>query len=137
MIKEGSKVKVHYTGKFEDNNVFDSSVGREPLEFTVGGGMLIPGFEQGIIGLEAGNVKTIEVDPEQGYGDLREDLVQEVEVTQLPENVSVGDVLTAETPAGPINVVVKEINGDKALVDANHPLAGKKLIFELEILEVV
>lgn len=136
MIKEGSKVKVHYTGKFEDNNVFDSSVGREPLEFTVGGGMLIPGFEQGIIGLEAGNVKTIEVDPEQGYGDLREDLVQEVTLSQLPENVSVGDVLTAETPAGPINVVVREINGDKALVDANHPLAGKKLIFELEILEV-
>ena len=136
MIKEGSKVKVHYTGRFEDNNVFDSSVGREPLEFTVGGGMLIPGFEQGILGLEAGNVKTIEVNPEQGYGDLREDLVQEVTVSQLPENVSVGDVLTAETPAGPINVVVKEINGDKALVDANHPLAGKKLIFELEILEV-
>lgn len=136
MIKEGSKVKVHYTGKFEDNNVFDSSVGREPLEFTVGGGMLIPGFEQGILGLEAGNVKTIEVDPEQGYGDLREDLVQEVTLSQLPENVSVGDVLTAETPAGPINVVVKEITGDKALVDANHPLAGKKLIFELEILEV-
>lgn len=136
MIKEGSKVKLHYTGKFEDQNVFDSSVGREPLEFTVGEGMLIPGFERGVIGMEPGGTKTIEIEPEQGYGDLREDLLQEVSISQLPEGVKVGDVLSAETPAGPINVVVREINGDKATVDANHPLAGKKLIFELEVLEV-
>jgi FKBP-type peptidyl-prolyl cis-trans isomerase 2 len=137
MIKEGSKVKLHYTGKFEDQNVFDSSVGREPLEFTVGEGMLIPGFERGVIGMETGNVKTIEIEPEQGYGELREDLLQEVDITQLPEGVKVGDVLSAETPAGPINVVVKEINDNKVTVDANHPLAGKKLIFELEIVEIV
>ena len=137
MIKEGSKVKLHYTGKFEDQNVFDSSVGREPLEFTVGEGMLIPGFERGVIGMETGNDKTIEIEPEQGYGELREDLLQEVDITQLPEGVKVGDVLSAETPAGPINVVVKEINDNKVTVDANHPLAGKKLIFELEIVEIV
>jgi len=136
MIKEGSKVKLHYTGKFEDQNVFDSSVGREPLEFTVGEGMLIPGFERGVIGMEPGNTKTIEIEPEQGYGELREDLLQEVNVSQLPQGVKVGDVLSADTPAGPINVVVREINGDNATVDANHPLAGKKLIFELEIVEV-
>lgn len=136
MIKEGSKVKLHYTGKFEDQNVFDSSVGREPLEFTVGEGMLIPGFERGVIGMETGNVKTIEIEPEQGYGELREDLLQEVDITQLPEGVKVGDVLSADTPAGPINVIVKEINDNKVTVDANHPLAGKKLIFELEIVEV-
>jgi FKBP-type peptidyl-prolyl cis-trans isomerase 2 len=137
MIKEGSKVKLHYTGKFEDQNVFDSSVGREPLEFTVGEGMLIPGFERGVIGMEPGNIKTIEIEPEQGYGELREDLLQEVNVSQLPEGVKIGDVLSADTPAGPINVVVREINGDKVTVDANHPLAGKKLIFDLEIVEVV
>lgn len=136
MIKEGSKVKLHYTGKFEDQNVFDSSVGREPLEFTVGEGMLIPGFERGVIGMEPGTTKTIEIEPENGYGELREDLLQEVSTSQLPEGVKVGDVLSAETPAGPINVVVREVNGDKATVDANHPLAGKKLIFELEVLEV-
>ncbi len=136
MIKEGSKVKLHYTGKFEDQNVFDSSVGREPLEFTVGEGMLIPGFERGVIGMETGNVKTIEIEPEQGYGELREDLLQEVDITQLPEGVKVGDVLSADTPAGPINVIVKEINDNKVTVDANHPLAGKKLIFELEIVEI-
>lgn len=136
MIKEGSKVKLHYTGKFEDQNVFDSSVGREPLEFTVGEGMLIPGFERGVIGMEPGSTKTIEIEPENGYGELREDLLQEVSTSQLPEGVKVGDVLSAETPAGPINVVVREVNGDKATVDANHPLAGKKLIFELEVLEV-
>ena len=136
MIKEGSKVKLHYTGKFEDQNVFDSSVGREPLEFTVGEGMLIPCFERGVIGMETGNVKTIEIEPEQGYGELREDLLQEVDITQLPEGVKVGDVLSADTPAGPINVIVKEINDNKVTVDANHPLAGKKLIFELEIVEI-
>ena len=136
MIKEGSKVKLHYTGKFEDQNVFDSSVGREPLEFTVGEGMLIPGFERGVIGMEPGNIKTIEIEPEQGYGEIREDLLQEVVVSQLPEGVKIGDVLSADTPAGPINVVVREINGEKATVDANHPLAGKKLIFELEIVEI-
>ena len=112
-------------------------MGREPLEFTVGEGMLIPGFERGVIGMETGNVKTIEIEPEQGYGELREDLLQEVDITQLPEGVKVGDVLSAETPAGPINVVVKEINDNKVTVDANHPLAGKKLIFELEIVEIV
>jgi len=136
MIKEGSKVKLHYTGKLENEEVFDSSVGREPLEFTVGSGMLIPGFEQGVMGMTSGEKKTVEIEPAQAYGDLREDLYQEVDITQLPEGVKVNDTLSAETPAGPINVTVREINGDKAVVDANHPLAGKKLIFELEIVEV-
>jgi FKBP-type peptidyl-prolyl cis-trans isomerase SlpA len=137
MIKEGTKVKLHYTGKFEDGTVFDSSMveDREPIEFVVGSGMLIPGFEQGVIGMNSGDKKTIEVEPSQGYGEFREELSQEVSVSQLPEGVQVGDVLTAETPAGPINVVVKEINEDKAIVDANHPMAGKTLIFDLEILE--
>lgn len=136
-IELGKVVKLHYTGKLENNEIFDSSVGREPLEFTVGSGMLIPGFEQGVIGMETGEKKTVEIEPEHAYGELREELVQEVDTTQLPEGVQVGDMLTAETPAGPINVVVREIEGNKAKVDANHPLAGKKLIFELEIVEVV
>lgn len=136
MIEKGNKVKVHYTGKLEDNNVFDSSIERDPLEFTVGSGMLIPGFENCVIGLEVGDKKTIELEPEQAYGDIREDLIQEVSKSQLPEGVNVGDVLTAETQEGPINVIVKEINEENVIVDANHPLAGKKLIFDLEVVEV-
>jgi FKBP-type peptidyl-prolyl cis-trans isomerase 2 len=136
MIEKGSKVKVHYTGKFENEEVFDSSIGREPIEFVVGEGMLIPGFEDGVIGLTTGDKKTVSIEPNLAYGELKEDLIQEVNLTQLPEGVSVGDVLTAETEQGPINVVVSEITETTAKVDANHPLAGKKLIFDLEVLEV-
>lgn len=138
MIKEGSKVKLHYTGRLEDGTVFDTSMteGREPLEFVQGQGQLIPGFEKGVMGMESGEKKTIEIEPSEAYGDLRDDLQQQVSTSQLPENVKVGDVLTAQTPQGDVNVTVKEINGDTATVDANHPLAGKKLIFDLEVVEV-
>jgi|TARA_R110000803_G_scaffold182273_1_gene244590 FKBP-type peptidyl-prolyl cis-trans isomerase SlpA len=138
-IETGKKVKLHYTGKLNDEEVFDSSLEREPMEFTVGEGQLIPGFEKGVMGMSQGEKKTIEIEPADGYGELREDLIQEVELTQLPENVKVGDMLQATNgsePPQPINVMVKEIKEDKALVDANHPLAGKKLIFDLEIVEV-
>jgi FKBP-type peptidyl-prolyl cis-trans isomerase 2 len=86
-IEEGKKVKVHYTGKFEDNEVFDSSEGKDPLEFTVGEGQLIPGFENGVIGMEAGEKKTVEIEAEQAYGEIREDLLSEVDKAQLPEGV--------------------------------------------------
>jgi FKBP-type peptidyl-prolyl cis-trans isomerase SlpA len=138
MIKEGSKVKLHYTGKLEDGTVFDTSMteGREPLEFVHGQGQLIPGFEKGVLGMNAGDKKTIEIEPAEAYGELRDDLQQVVSTSQLPEGVKVGDVLTAQTPQGNVNVTVKEIDGDTAKVDANHPLAGKKLIFDLEVMEV-
>jgi FKBP-type peptidyl-prolyl cis-trans isomerase SlpA len=136
MIKEGSKVKVHYTGKLTDNNVFDSSVEREPLEFVVGEGMLIPGFEQGLMGMQVGETKTIELSPEQAYGEVREELINEVPTQNLPEGVEEGQMLQANTEAGPITVVVSKINEETAIVDANHPLAGKTLIFDLEVVEV-
>ena len=136
MIEKGSKVKVHYTGKFEDNNVFDTSTDKEPLEFTVGEGMLIPGFENGVIGLNTGEKVTIELSPEEAYGPVREELVNEVPKENLPEGVQVGQMLQAQTEQGPINVTVAEIGETTAKVDANHPLAGKKLIFDLEVVEV-
>jgi len=136
MIENGSKVKVHYTGKFEDNNVFDTSKDKEPLEFTVGSGQLIPGFEQGVVGLNAGDKKTIELEPEQAYGPVREDLVNEVPKENLPEGVEVGQALQAQTEQGPVMVRVVELNETMGKVDANHPLAGKKLIFDLEVVEV-
>jgi FKBP-type peptidyl-prolyl cis-trans isomerase 2 len=135
-IVEGKKVKVHYTGKFEDGNVFDTSKDKEPLEFVVGDGQLIPGFENGVLEMETGESKTVEITPEEGYGEYRDDLISEVEVNQLPEGTKVGVVLEAQTNAGPMNVTVTEINGDKATIDANHPLAGKKLFFDLEVVEV-
>ena len=136
MIEKGSKVKVHYTGKFEDNNVFDTSTDKEPLEFTVGEGKLIPGFENGVMGLNTGEKTTIELTPEEAYGPVREELVNEVPKENLPEGVQVGQMLQAQTEQGPINVTVTEIGETTAKVDANHPLAGKKLIFDLEVMEV-
>jgi peptidylprolyl isomerase len=137
MIEKGSKVKVHYTGKLKDNEVFDSSKDKEPLEFTVGEGQLIPGFENGVMGLNAGDKKTIELEPEQAYGPVREELVNEVPKENLPEGVKIGSTLQAQTEQGPVMVRVVELNETIGTVDANHPLAGKKLIFDLEVVEVV
>jgi FKBP-type peptidyl-prolyl cis-trans isomerase 2 len=136
-VENGKKVKVHYTGKYEDGEVFDSSKEREPIEFTVGEGQLIVGFEEAVIGMEVGETKTVNITPENGYGDVREDLFTEVEKSQLPEGVEVGSVLQAMTPTGPVAVKVTEMGDDKVVVDANHPLAGKTLVFDLELMEVV
>lgn len=136
MIEQGKKVKVHYTGRLDEDNIFDSSVGREPLEFVVGEGTLIPGFENGVIGMSQGEKKTIELSVDEAYGQLREELISDVPKENLPEGVQVGQSLQAMTEQGPINVVVTEINETTAKVDANHPLAGKNLIFDLEIVEV-
>jgi len=136
MIETGSKVKVHYTGKLENDNVFDTSKERDPLEVTIGQGQLIPGFENGLMGMNVGDKKTIEIEPEQAYGPVREELVSEVPKTNLPEGVQVGNMLQAQTEQGPINVRVAELGDTTAKVDANHPLAGKKLIFDLEVIEI-
>lgn len=135
-IENGKKVKVHYTGKHVDGEVFDTSEGREPLAFTVGEGMMIKGFEEGLMGMETGEKKTVEIEPSEAYGEAREDLVTEVELSQLPEGVEVGQPLQAMTNNGPMNVTVKEIKENTATVDLNHPLAGKKLVFDLEVVEV-
>ena len=124
MIEKGSKVKVHYTGKLDDNEVFDSSKDKEPLEFTVGEG------------LNTGDKKTIELEPSEAYGPVREDLINEVPKENLPEGVEIGTSLQAQTDQGPVMVRVVELNETMGKVDANHPLAGKKLIFDLEVVEV-
>jgi FKBP-type peptidyl-prolyl cis-trans isomerase 2 len=137
MIEKGSKVKVHYTGKLNDNNIFDTSKDKEPLEFTVGEGQLIPGFENGVMGLNTGDKKTIELEPEQAYGQVRDELINEVPMEKLPEGVKEGQMLQAQTEQGAMNVMVTEVKEKTAMVDANHPLAGKKLIFDLEVVEVM
>jgi FKBP-type peptidyl-prolyl cis-trans isomerase 2 len=136
-IKSGDKVKVHYVGKFEDGEVFDSSVGKEPLEFVVGMNQVIPGFEEGLMGMEVGEKKTINVPFEKAYGPYREDLVFPVEKSKLPEDVAVDHLLEVHQPDGSSFVVrVSDIKDDMAYLDANHPLAGKNLIFEVEIVSI-
>mgnify|MGYP001353574904 FL=1 len=136
MIKEGSKVKVHYTGKLEDGKVFDTSSDKDPIEVLLGEGTLIKGFESGLLGMNIGEKKTIEVEPKDAYGDYVEGRVQEVEKSKLPEDIKVGMVLQATSEAGSMVIQIKEIKDDTAILDANHPLAGRKLIFDLEVVEL-
>jgi FKBP-type peptidyl-prolyl cis-trans isomerase 2 len=138
MIKNGSKVKAHYTGKLTNEQIFDSSLmeGREPLEFVIGQGQLIQGFESGIMGLNVGDKKTIEVNPDEAYGQYRDDMVMTVPISNTPQGVQEGQTLQANINGEMVSFMVKEVNENEVIVDANHPLAGQKLIFEIEILEV-
>lgn len=133
MIQIGSTVNVHYTGKLKSGEVFDSSEGRDPLSFTIGTGQIIPGFENAIIGKNVGDKVTIEIDPKEAYGEYREDLLVKVENEQLPGPVEVGQVLQADNGGQPVNVTVKEVNEDHVIIDGNHPLSGKDLIFDIEV----
>ena len=133
MIQIGSTVNVHYTGKLKSGEVFDSSEGRDPLSFTIGTGQIIPGFENAIIGKNVGDKVTIEIDPKEAYGEYREDLLVKVENEQLPGPVEVGQVLQADNGGMPVNVTVKEVNEDHVIIDGNHPLSGKDLIFDIEV----
>ncbi len=140
-VKKDDTVKVHYTGKLEDGQVFDSSVERgEPIKFTMGQGELIPGFEKGLIDMKVKEKKTINVSKEDAYGVTREELVQEVPKNQLPEDIKpeVGMGLVSKAQNGDdINLVVKDVKEDSIVVDGNHPLAGKDLTFELEVVEIL
>jgi len=137
-VQIGDTVTVHYTGKLEDGTVFDTSrqEGRTPLTEKVGDGKLIKGFENGLLEMSEGETKTIEIQPSEAYGDVNPQLFAEVPKNQLPENVKVGETLQGNGPQGPIMVVVKEINEHTVVVDANHPLAGKKLIFDLDLMTI-
>lgn len=137
-VTENSNVKVHYTGRLEDETVFDTSLteGSEPLSVELGKGLLIPGFEKALHGLKVGEKKTINIPSDEAYGPIRTEMVQEVEKQLVPEGVEVGQVLTANGPQGPMTVTVVEVKETTVVLDANHPLAGKDLIFDLEVVEV-
>jgi len=137
-VKTGDTVKVHYTGTLEDGSVFDSSrgEGRTPIEFKLGEGQLIPGFENGVVGMSIGETKKIAIKPEDAYGPYVEELCFDVEVGRLPEGVQVGTSLQVNTPNGPAYALVTEINDGIAKVDHNHMLAGKEITFEVEVLEI-
>lgn len=137
---EGNKVKVNYTGKYKDSGeVFDSSEGREPLEFVLGEGMVIAGFEKAVVGLNPGETASIEVPPEEGYGASRPELVFEVRQEQLPPNIApeVGMMLEVTTESGEAAYMrIAKVGEGMVTLDGNHPLADKTLLFDIEVVEV-
>ena len=137
-VESGKTITVNYTGKFEDGTVFDSSLddGREPLHTVLGSGNLIPGFEKGLLGMNEGEKKILNIEPIEAYGEYLKGLVHVIEKDKVPEEVKIGDLLKSEGPRGTMNVRVTEINEKGIKIDANHPLAGKKLIFDIEVIEI-
>jgi peptidylprolyl isomerase len=136
--KKGDTARVHYTGRLEDGQVFDSSEGGEPLEFELGTGQVIAGFDEGIEGMSVGEKKIIEIEPSDAYGQRSEALVQTVSRADinLEDEPEAGMNLLLRLPDGnEIPVTITEVTQDSITLDANHPLAGKKLIFDVELVE--
>ncbi|OWU85497.1 peptidylprolyl isomerase [Oceanicola sp. 22II-s10i] len=137
--KTGDTVRIHYTGTLQDGTTFDSSAGREPLEFTVGSGQIIPGLDQAIPGMTVGDQKTVEVPCAEAYGPRQEEASQVVPRDQIPDNIELqpGLQLQVQTPQGQVvPVTVTEITPTEVTLDANHPLAGKDLTFAIELVEI-
>jgi peptidylprolyl isomerase len=139
VVKNGDNVKVHYTGKLVNGEQFDSSAGREPLEFTVGAGMMIKGFDDAMPGMKLGEKKTINIAPEDGYGERNPQAIIEFPKEQVPADMKLepGMPLTLSDQAGnPVPVIVVEVKEDVIILDANHFLAGQELIFDIELVEI-
>jgi FKBP-type peptidyl-prolyl cis-trans isomerase 2 len=137
--EKGSTVKVHYTGKLEDGTIFDSSKERAPLEFTIGEGTVIPGFEAAVIGMQPGESKSATLPPEDAYGERRSDRLLTVDREQLPDDMDpeVGQQLELKQPDGrKVPVTVARVSDSDVTLDANHPLAGRELAFEMELVEI-
>jgi len=137
--KNGDTVKVHYTGKLSDGTVFDSSTDQAPLEFEVGAGKLISGFEKGVIGMATGDTKSLFIPCNEAYGDRDDQLVWEIEKNNLPDELEpeVGQRLRGSFADGvTVDVVVSSVSPSTVTLDANHPLAGKDLVFDVELVEI-
>ncbi|HEY9887291.1 MAG TPA: peptidylprolyl isomerase [Candidatus Obscuribacterales bacterium] len=135
MIETGKTVKVHYTGTLNDGSVFDSSEGREPLEFQVGAGQVIPGFDAAIQQMDVGATKTVTIPSDEAYGEVRPDMIALIPHEQFPEgmNPEVGQTLQLRTPEGALPVRVTDVQEQGVVIDGNHPLAGEDLTFELTL----
>ncbi len=133
-------IRVHYTGKLEDGTEFDSSKGKDPIEFKVGQGNLIPGFEKGVVGMKQGETKTISIPSEEAYGERQEELIAKIDKKEFPPNISpkTGMQLQVKRPDGQMMpVMVIDVSEDTVTLDGNPPLAGETLIFDVEIVEFV
>ena len=138
--KQGSSVMVHYEGTFNDGSVFDSSEGGEPLAFTIGAGQVIAGFEEAVIGMTPGETKTVVITADKAYGPHVADMVIDVDRSQLPEHMTpeIGQVMQLHVPDNdPVRVMITGISESKITLDANHPMAGKDLTFEIQLIEIV
>jgi len=138
--KSGDTVRIHYTGTLQDGSTFDSSAGRDPLEFTLGSGQVIPGFDKAVTGMSVGDEKTVEIACEDAYGAHDPNGRQEFPRDKVPDDVplDIGTRLQLSTPSGqPVLVTVTEVNDEVVILDANHPLAGKDLTFRIELVEIV
>ncbi|MEM6514232.1 MAG: peptidylprolyl isomerase [Pseudomonadota bacterium] len=137
--KQGDNVKIHYTGTLDDGTEFDSSAGREPLEFELGSGQVIPGFDNAVDGMAVGDSKRVRIESGDAYGERHEQLIQEVPRTALPEDMQpeVGMALQSQAPDGQVmNLTVTEVSEASITVDANHPLAGQALTFDIELVAI-
>ncbi len=137
-IKDGDTVQVHYTGTLADGTVFDSSKDREPLKFVMGKGQLIAGFEAAVMDREVGDSVKVEIPPAEAYGEADEQLMFTVPRDEVPEHIEpeIGLQLQLSNEEGSMNVTISEVNEDSIVLNANHPLAGKTLTFEIEIVAV-
>jgi peptidylprolyl isomerase len=127
-------VKVHYTGKLDNGEEFDSSVGREPLSFIVGSGMVIKGFDEAVLGLAVGKTITVRIPPEEAYGSHNPELIFEYPVTEAPNDIKIGDQVMLNNGS---RATITDINETSVSIDTNHPLAGKTLTFQIELIEAI
>ncbi len=137
--KEGDTVRIHYSGSLEDGTVFDSSQDREPLEFTLGEGKVIPGFEKAVIGLDEGGKTQVKIEPDEAYGQRRDDLIVSIDRQQIADQIEpeLGMTLQASAPDGSVApVTIVDMDESTVTLDGNHPLAGKTLNFEIELVSI-
>ena len=137
--KSGDTVKIHYTGTLDDGTQFDSSQGRDPLEFEVGSGQVIPGFDKAVEGMTVGDSKSVRIEADEAYGPRHEQLIQQVERSVLPDdlNPETGMALQSSSPDGQVTqFVVTDVSDENITVDANHPLAGQALSFDIELVDI-
>lgn len=138
-VSNGDTVKVEYTGKLQDGSVFDSSEGGDPLEFTVGEGQLIPGFEEAVDGMELNDEKTVTIEADEAYGQKNDDFIQEFPKDSLPDEIPAekGQQLQLQTQDGQaIPGIITNVGDENIIVDMNHPLAGKDLTFDIKVVEI-
>ena len=138
--KSGDKVRIHYTGKLDDGTQFDSSAGREPLEFDLGGGGVIPGFDSAVDGMTVGESKSVKIESKEAYGPRHEELIQDVPKSELPDDIelSIGLQLQAQNPEGQVmRFMIAAVTEEVITLDGNHPLAGQTLNFDIELVEIV